>query len=250
VLGSSGSWPGPDRACSGYLVRTATTNIVVDLGPGALANLHHHLPPDGFAGIDAIMVSHAHPDHWTDLAGLSVGLRYFLGIDHLDLYAGAETLAAAEQLLSGLTPPFVPHVVADGDRVTVGDVTVRCSATDHPVPTFAMRFDTPDACVAYTADTGANWSLDALGPGIDVAVCEATFTEATDRGFGGHLTARQAGAMAADAGVSHLVLTHLAPGTDPVAAQAEATEVFGGVVTVAHDGLVVPVARIAGRAET
>lgn len=249
VLGSSGSWPGPDRACSGYLVRTDTTHVVVDLGPGALSRLHHHLPAGGFAGLDAVVVSHAHPDHWTDLAGLAVGLRYFVGHDGLDLYAGTDTLAAADQLLAGLNPPFRPTTVTAGDQVVVGDITIGFAMTDHPVPTLAMRFDTPGATLAYTADTGPHWSLHELGAGIDVAVCEATFTDATASGVTGHLTARQAGAMAASAGVGHLVLSHLAPGSVATAAADEAGETFGGPISVAHDGLHVRVGRIADRGQ-
>jgi ribonuclease BN (tRNA processing enzyme) len=250
VLGSSGSWPGRGRACSGYLVRTATTTIVLDMGSGTLANLQQHIDPSEFASIDAVVLSHAHPDHWTDLTGLAVGLRYYLDVSGIALYAGADTLNAARNLLGELTPPFEVVTVHDADVVPVGDVRLTFAATDHSVPTLAVRADGPDGSLAYSADTGPGWSLATLGDGIDVALCEATFTDHNHAPGVGHLTARQAGAMASAAGVGQLVITHLAPGTDPDVAAAEASEAFGAPVTVASDGLVVPVARIGGRAQT
>jgi len=250
VLGSCGSWPGQGRACSGYLVRTATTAVVVDMGSGTLANLQEHVAPSDLATIDAVVLSHAHPDHWTDLSGLSVALRYYLRASGIALYAGPETLDAARHLLGELTPPFDVFPVHDADIVTVGDLRLTFCATDHNVPTLAVRLDGPDASVAYSADTGPGWSIEALGDGIDVALIEATFTDATNQPGVAHLTAREAGAMAAAAGVGELVITHLAPGTDPVTAAAEASVAFGSAVTVASDGLVVPVARLGGRAKT
>jgi len=250
VLGSSGSWPGPGRACSGYLVRTATTTIVLDMGSGTLANLQRHVAPADLPGIDAVVLSHAHPDHWTDVSGLAVGLRYYLGAAGVPLYAGAGTVSAARHLMGELTPPFDVFTVHDADIVTVGDVRITFAATDHNVPTLAARLDGPDATLVYSADTGPGWSLSALGDDIDVALCEATFTDANANHGSAHLTAREAGAMARDAGVGELVITHLAPGTDPAVAAAEASEAFGAGVVVATDGLVVPVSRIGGRAKT
>ena len=73
VLGCSGSYPGPEGACSGYLVQGGGANVVIDLGPGSLANLQRHL---ALRRVDAVILTHRHPDHWTDLAGLHVALKY------------------------------------------------------------------------------------------------------------------------------------------------------------------------------
>src|SRR5688500_4587540 len=44
VLGCSGSYAAPATSCTGYLVQTADTNVLLDCGPGVLANLQCHLP--------------------------------------------------------------------------------------------------------------------------------------------------------------------------------------------------------------
>ena len=64
VLGSSGTWPNADTATSGYLVRHDGFNLWMDAGTGTLANLQQHIDiPD----LDAIVISHEHPDHFVDL---------------------------------------------------------------------------------------------------------------------------------------------------------------------------------------
>ena len=51
-------------------------------------------------------------------------------------------------------------------------------------------------------------------------------------------TARQAGAVARDAGAGRLVLTHLWPGTDPEEALRAAAGSYPGEIAVAAPGLV------------
>jgi ribonuclease BN (tRNA processing enzyme) len=51
-----------------------------------------------------------------------------------------------------------------------------------------------------------------------------------------HLSARQAGSTAADAGAERLVITHIAPPIDRQQAQQEAAAAFGGPVEVAEIG--------------
>ncbi len=84
----------------------------------------------------------------------------------------------------------------------------------------------------YSADTGSEWPLSALGGDIDVALCEATLPE-EQAGTFTHLTAREAGEAARDAGADRLVITHLSPSIDPDLARRQATEAFGKEVDVA-----------------
>ena len=230
VLGCSGSYPGPGSACSSYLVRTAGTAVALDLGNGSLANLQRHL---AFADLDAVVLSHAHPDHWVDLAGLRVALRYGLELEGLRLVATEGTVALARELCGELEPTFDVEVVADGDEAVVGDLHLRFAATDHYVPTLACRVDGPGGVsLAYSADTGPDWSFASLGPGIDLALCEATHL-ADEEGHGvKHLSARQAGVLAREAGIPRLLVTHLWPAVDRREAAEEAAEGFGGPVEV------------------
>ncbi len=73
ILGCSGPCAPPGGACSGYLVDDGETRLWVDAGSGTLANLQRHVAVDT---VDAVFLSHEHPDHWTDLEGFFNVCRY------------------------------------------------------------------------------------------------------------------------------------------------------------------------------
>ncbi|HMC04557.1 MAG TPA: MBL fold metallo-hydrolase, partial [Actinomycetota bacterium] len=88
VLGGSGTFPAPGAACSGYLFRSATTNLWVDTVPGTFANLQRHIDP---AEVDAILISHLNLDHCTDFFPYTYWKRYGPGkaAPPMDVYAPA-----------------------------------------------------------------------------------------------------------------------------------------------------------------
>lgn len=73
VLGGAAAGPGPRQGCSGYLVETGGTCLVLDLGPGTLSELRQHT---AMAALDAIIISHMHIDHMLDLFALWWGWIY------------------------------------------------------------------------------------------------------------------------------------------------------------------------------
>ncbi|WP_329534225.1 ribonuclease Z [Streptomyces sp. NBC_01450] len=100
---------------------------------------------------------------------------------------------------------------------------------------------------AFVMDTRLCEGVDALAEGCDLLVIESTFLDgdhqlAVDHG---HLTAGQAGRVARDAGVRHLVLTHFSQRysePDEFERQARAAG-FEGELTVARDLVRVPVPK-------
>ena len=226
VLGCSGSYPGPGGACSGYLVDDGSTRVWLDAGSGTLANLQRHSALDA---VDAVVLSHEHPDHWADIEGYHTVLRFVTCRQGLPVYAPAGLRGRTYQ---DTEPWMAWHEVADGDRVAVGSLSMTFSRTDHGPETLAVRVDGGDRSLGYSADTGPGWSLSALGPGLDLALCEAT-VPGDDEGRLQHLSARQAGETAREAGVGRLLLTHLWPTLDVDRSRREGSEAFGAEVELA-----------------
>ena len=165
VLGCDGSYPGPGGAASGYLVRAATTTLWLDAGPGTFAHLQQVCDP---RTVDAVVLSHEHPDHWTDLESFAVWRRRH------DRSTAGPRLCPARPAGSARTSPTSPGWPGKRSgrrtRVTVGELRCSFVATDHGPPTLAVRID-PESAVggdlscslAYSADTGPDWSLEELG---------------------------------------------------------------------------------------
>ena len=230
VLGCNGSFPGPAGACSGYLLACEGTRVWLDCGSGTLANLQRHVTIED---VTAVVISHQHPDHWTDLEHFGVACRWALGRTGVPVHAprGLRELTR----IGSAAEIFDWHDIADGDQVTIGALRLSFSQTDHSVTTLASRIEGAGRTLGYSADSGPAWELASLGSGLDVALCEATFL-ADREGSVQHLSARQAGRMAHDAGAHRLIITHLTPGVDPEAARAEAASAYGGDVAVAVIG--------------
>jgi ribonuclease BN (tRNA processing enzyme) len=234
VLGCTGSYPEPDGACSGYLLQSDTTNVMVDAGPGTLANLQRHISIDQ---LDGVVLSHSHPDHWTDLMVLRTAWKWAYEREGLRVLGTGETKAMAEVVAHlDLQPTFAWEVIKDGSEATIGDIDLSFSQTDHYVETLAVRAESAGRSIAYSADTGPGWSYAAFAAPIALGVCEATYATDEEAGDVLHLSAQHAGRMARSAGVERLVLTHLEVGADPAVHQQHGSESFGAPVEVARVG--------------
>ncbi|WP_122260924.1 MBL fold metallo-hydrolase [Ornithinimicrobium cerasi] len=248
VVGCSGSLPGPDSPASCYLVTAEhagrTWRILLDLGSGALGALQRHTDP---LALDAVVLSHLHPDHCLDLTGLRVlrahGPRPAEGDLAVHAPAGAgERMARAygveaPEPMRGMT--F--SELLDSVPVTVGPFRITPHAVRHTVPAFGVRVEADGVVLAYSGDTDSCPGLRPLLADADLALVEASYLEGRDTTRGVHLTARRAAEAAVDAGARRLVLTHLPPWTRPEEAVAEAAPVWRGEVELARPDLTLTV---------
>ena len=238
ILGSSASYAGPGQACAGYLVEGGGARVLFDCGNGVLAKLEGVADPHS---IDAIFITHGHPDHFVDLYAFQALLRYAPGgpAPALPLYAPNTLFERMTALLSDrgaseLAEAFVYTQLCADCPVTVKELTITARAVEHTNPTFALVAEADGVRLCYTADTAATDEVLEAARGADLLLAEATLPEEYE-GRAPHLTSSQAGRLAREADASALVLTHVWPTNDRSAMVVAAAAEFDGPVSVASE---------------
>lgn len=250
VVGCSGSFPSPQSPASCYLVEADDADgrrwrVLLDLGNGALGPLQAALGTAGLSDLDAVLLSHLHPDHCLDLCGLYVALTYRPEgppAARTPVYGPAGTFerlerAYGEHEKGSLAKSYEIREWSAGRPEPIGPFTVTPQRVLHPIEAYGLRVEADGAVLTYSGDTDACPALVDLARGADLLLAEASFVEGRDLVRGVHLTGRRAGQAAAEAGAGTLMLTHIPVWTDPEVVRAEAREVYPGPVEVARPGL-------------
>lgn len=250
IVGASGSVSGPLSPASSYLVQAPhegrTFSLLLDLGPGAFGALYRYLDP---AEIDAVALSHLHPDHCIDLCGLYVAGRYAPTAPwrRIPVYGPSgtpERLARAYEVRDASEPglsiaDWFEHRVWQSEQI-IGPFTVTTVRVAHPVEAYAMKVVENTAAggsLVFTGDTGPTPVLAPFARGVDVLLSEAAFLSGADNPPDLHLTGAQAAEIADQAGVELLILTHIPPWHDPEAVLADARGVRDRPIELARPGL-------------
>ena len=236
VLGGAGSYPVPGQACSGFLIDWDGFRVVLDLGYATLPRLLAHVPD---ADLDAVVITHEHPDHCIDLHGL-FRIRRYGGptAQRMPLYCPAGVLARLDGLEPDVELQSVFEVHDLPGSYQLGPFALSCMELPHFVPNVGIRLDTQTAAIAYTGDTGPDSLLAELGRDVDLYIVDATDRPGeSEKPVRNLLTAKEAGQWAARAGAARLLLTHFWPGNDRQAAVVAAQEAFDGEVLTAEQDL-------------
>ncbi len=238
VLGGCGAWPAAGAACSGFLVEEEGFRLLLDAGYATLPRLLETTPADQ---VDAVLISHGHPDHCADLNPL-LRARALVADPPpaLPVFAPGAALNAVLALdrPGMLDDALALHEFEPNQSLAVGPFTVRTRLLPHWVPNAGMRLEAGDQVIAYTGDSGPDPAVAELASGADLLIAEATYPERVPSADARYLTsAHQAAAQAARAGVGRLALTHLWPGTDPSTAIVAARMAYGGRIDIAQSGL-------------
>ena len=116
ILGCNGPFPDQGGACSGYLVESDSrkTKLVLDLGSGTLSRL---LELTSLNSINALILSHLHFDHMSDVTVLSYMLDFY-DIESFKVIC-PETPQENRRLIRGKLDAFPPQ------DVQVGEFTVQ-----------------------------------------------------------------------------------------------------------------------------
>jgi len=224
-IGKYGPYPKAGESCTCFLLVHNGKNIVIDMGCGALPKLLSVLP---VCDIDALILSHLHSDHMGD----ALTLRYALEVDKkmgrrtqpLPVYLPAEP--AAESSLLSSHAMMEAQYITDGMKIRLFDMDVAFAEMPHPVPSYAMSFEADGRKFVYSGDTRDNDRLAGFAAGADLFVMEAALLEKDKTPAAPHVSAKDAGRIAKEAGVKRLLVTHLLPEYDPEDVMSEVRESY------------------------
>lgn len=223
VLGRAGSFPAPGEPTTGLLLSTDTTHLLVDCGSGVLANLLKVLSP---GLLTAVLITHLHPDHTSDLAVLGHLLKYGSapgsrpgqsGTPPLSLYVPVAPVdrRSAVPIFDGDDSVNV-QFFDEGQTVTVGDLRLSFRRTSHAIYCLALRAESACGSVVFTADTGPSDDVIQLASGASLIICELSMPDdmAGTAGQVGHLTPSSAARLVVEGQVPRALMTHFVMGYD------------------------------------
>lgn len=209
VLGNYGTFPGKDGACSGYLLKERGLNILIDCGNGVLSKLQRYCKIED---LDAIILSHLHRDHTSDMYVLKYAIEtkfaYGTMKKAIDVYAPITPRIERR----GLNYMDVYNLYEIGDNIEVDikdKVHVKFFKMKHSVESYGIRVESRGKVFAYSGDTSYNKNIENLAQNADLFLCEATGTESMNSIAPiPHLSPKIASEIAVNANVKKLVLTH------------------------------------------
>jgi ribonuclease BN (tRNA processing enzyme) len=240
VLGGAGGFPPAGGACSGYLIEHHGFRLLVDPGYAIVPRLLEIVPA---AEIDAVLVSHGHPDHVADLNPLlRARLMQDDGAVRLPAYALPDALGPVLALdqIRALKSACEVCVFEAGESFPIGPFAVESRPLPHSIPNAGLRITAGGRSITYTGDAGPSDHLVDLAGGTDLLLAEATYVDAVPSENEGVLNcAAEVGRQASHARAARLMLTHLQPGTDPDASRATAARSYTDWIGVAEGGIVV-----------
>ncbi len=242
VLGCSGSIPGPGAAASGYLLEAGGFTLALEFGNGVLSRFQEERP---LFSMDALVLSHLHPDHCIDVSSLYVARKYHPSppsgllpihapVEAHSRFVAAYAPDAAERSSLDFSDVFSFHPL--GSTVHIGPFTVESALVAHPCEAYGFRISCGGVSLAYTGDSGPCDALDSLSSGVDVLLSEASWTHTPERQPGLHMSGRQVGELAARAGVGRLLITHVPPWTSREDVLKEAKSAFDGPCELVVEG--------------
>jgi ribonuclease BN (tRNA processing enzyme) len=257
VLGKSPSWQDADGACSGYLIEEDGACVLLDCGNGVFSKMRRFRD---YTRVDGVVLSHLHADHFLDLVPFSYALTYAPRQQPVpvDRWPGTDNPARPKLLAPGGARDTFRRVVGAwgnedliekafdlveydaGACPQIGSLRFAFQSVPHFTETFAICVQSANGSgrLVFGADSRPTEELVQFARDCDLLLVEATLPRPERTGERGHLTPREAGEHAREAGVKRVVLTHISDELDELWARSEAADAFGGPVDVAREGAV------------
>ncbi len=220
-----------------YLVRGDSTAVLLDLGQGSFPRLASLLDP---GILDAVVVSHLHPDHFIDLVSLRHYLRW--GPSHPRRVRVLGPAGLGDRLDALHAEPGFCAAALDIEPIAVGVIRigaleVEAARVTHSAESYGVRVSVSDGPgLVYSGDCGRAEDLEALIRRGDDLLCEVSFGPGPVPPDVAHLDGPAVGDLASRTGVRRVLLTHLLMGFDEDETIASVRRSYGGPVELVQPG--------------
>ena len=228
VLGINGPFPAPGGACSGYLLSSDSgrTNVLLDCGSGVLGRMQRFVD---IHSLSAIVLSHLHFDHMSDMLPLHYLLQFNKLERNIPVIAPEEPLSVRKLLENDQLDLMTPQ------NLVIGEMRLSFAPAVHPVPGVSVKVECDGRAFVYTGDTNMHPELELFCDGANMLLADAGLSEAQWNPNAPHLSARLCGEVARNSRVGGLILTHIRPGNEAELLLEEARSAYPAAV-VAHAG--------------
>ncbi|MCP4600578.1 MAG: MBL fold metallo-hydrolase [Proteobacteria bacterium] len=246
ILGSGTTVPSLERSAPGYYLETPTQKFLVDCGSGTLVQLERS--GNSYKDIDAVFVTHTHPDHIGDLTRLVQALKatpQFRRDKTLRLYGPSGFIDFYNACIGSLVSrpeDFSIELHEVKEVFNLNEVRVTAVATSHSSTrkSVAYRFEVKNKSIVFSGDCDYDSQIIAISNEADLLVLDCSFPDALKTG--GHLSASECGMVAKQAKVKSLVLSHLYPvPRNQETRLDECRAIFPGDVRLAEDLMLIEV---------
>lgn len=213
VLGNYGPFPAAGGACSGYLINERETNILVDCGNGVLSNLQRY---KSFEMLDAIILTHLHSDHISDMYVLKYAMQIKRKRGQTDKLINVYAPPEPTEEFAGLDikDAFALKSITPDTKLNIGNISLEFARMKHPYMDFAVAMESGGKKLVFSGDTSWTDAIISFAAGADLLMLDAGLLERDFAEGAAHLTASQCGIAAMKAGAKRLLLTHFWPEYD------------------------------------